>query len=84
MEGRKGGSSTPSYREVVVNKGKKPLESGRGNSMEEGENRDKETISNKEKKNDGTKDKEENEKNREQKTGNKRDCASPKLKSLLE
>lgn len=62
MEGRKGGSSTPSYREVVINKGKTPLESSKGNSMEEGENKDKEIVSNKEKKNDGTKDKEENDK----------------------
>lgn len=49
-----------------------------------GKNREEETESNTEKEKDGTKDKEENEKYREQKTGNKRDRASPELKSLPE
>lgn len=32
MEGRKGGSSTPSYKQVVASSGKKPLENDRGPS----------------------------------------------------
>ena len=62
MDGCKGGSSTPSYSEVVVNNSKTPPYSGRGNTMEGGKNREEETESNKEKENDGTKDKEENDK----------------------
>eukprot|EP00253_Pinus_taeda_P032565 PITA_32565 len=44
MGGSRGESSTPSFKEVVVNSGKTPLESGRGNSTVEEENRDKETV----------------------------------------
>ena len=62
MDGCRGGSSTPSYREVVDNKSKTPPESSRGNTMEGGKNREEEIESNKDKENDGTKDKEENDK----------------------
>jgi len=68
MDGGQGGSSTPSFREVMVNKGKTPPEPGRGNKMEGGKNREEEIKCNKKKENEGTKDKEENDKNREQKT----------------
>lgn len=66
MDGCRGGSSTPSYKEVVTNKGKKPLELGKINTKEGGKNREEETESIKAKENDDTKDKEENDKNREQ------------------
>jgi len=62
MDGGKGGSSTPSFREEVVNKSKTPPELGRGNKMEGRKNIEEEIESNKKKENDGTKDKEENDK----------------------
>ena len=62
MEGREGGSSTPSFRETMVNKGKTPLEPGRGNKLEGEKNREEEIESNKKKESDGKRDKDENDK----------------------
>ena len=62
IEGRRGGSSTPSYKEAIASRGKKPLEKARG-TMEDGKRNMEEEIGeamNKE--NNGTKDKEENDK----------------------
>ena len=78
MDRGRGGRSTPSYREIVVNKGKTPLESGRGNTMVGGKNREEETESNTEKEKDGTKDKEENDKIQETKDRKQKGPCKPR------
>lgn len=84
MEVIRGGSSPPSYKDVVASKGKTPMMSGKG--FADGKNRDneKETDGNKTKENSTTKDKEEEEKNQESRDENKRDPTNQKQKSLLE
>ena len=68
MDGRRGGSSTPSYKEAVANKGKKPPENVRGTVEEGRRNMEGEIEGTKMKENKRTKDEEEYDK----KTGNKR------------
>lgn len=62
MEGARGGSSTPSYKDAVAGKGKTPIISNK--SFVNGRNRDKEkeTDGNKTMENSSTKDKEEEDK----------------------
>lgn len=79
MEGRRAGSSTPSYKEVVVNKGKKPLENARGTTEEGKRNMEQEIDGTKTRENNSTKDKEEEDK--KQGTKDKRDLVNPKLRS---
>lgn len=62
MYGHRGGSSTPSYKEAVANKGKKPLEKSRSNAKKGRKNREEEPESTKSKEKDGTKDEEANDK----------------------
>ena len=62
MDRGRGGSSPPSFGEVVVKKGKNPPESSKGSKMEGGKNREEDTEGNKKKENEGTKDKEKNDK----------------------
>jgi len=82
MDKCRGGSSTPSYREVVVNKSKESPDSNRGNTMEGGKmGKRKQKVTRRRM---AQRTKRKMTKNREQKTGNNRDCASPKLKSFLE
>lgn len=73
MEGHRGGRATPSFKEVVASRGKKPLENARGTSEEEERYIKEETIKANNKKINGTKDKEVEDK--------KRDPANPKLSS---
>lgn len=58
MEGRRGGSATPSYKEVVASRGKKPIENARVTSEEGKRNMEEETAGVNTKENNGTKDKE--------------------------
>lgn len=62
MDGHRGGSFTPSYKEVVADRSKIPLDKGRGKDEEAGRNREEETGGSKLEENDHTKDKEENDK----------------------
>jgi len=62
MEGCRGGSSTPSYKEAITSIGKKPLENARG-TIEEGKiNMEEKIEGTKTKENNSTKDKEEEDK----------------------
>ena len=78
MDECRGGSSTPFYKEVVANKGKKPLESGRGNTKEGGKNKEEETENIKLKENDGIKDKEDNDKKQGTKDKKQKGPCKPK------
>jgi len=62
MEGVRGGSSTPSYKDTAASRGKTPIMNSKG--FAKGRNRDneKETNENKTKENSSTKDKEEEDK----------------------
>jgi len=84
MDRGRGGSSPPSFREVVVNKTKTPPESGRGSKMEEEKlgKRTQNVTRRRRMKAQNTRRK--MTKNKEQKTGNKRDGANLKLKLLPE
>eukprot|EP00253_Pinus_taeda_P026030 PITA_26030 len=79
MDGCIGGSSTPSYREVVVNKSKASPDPSRGNTMEGGKSGEKEIENNKEKEKDGTKDKEENDKKQGTKDRKQQGPCKPKV-----
>ena len=63
MEGHRGGSSTPSYKEAVANRGKEPLGNVRSTTEEGKRNTEEETEGTKRKENNSTKDKEEEDKN---------------------
>lgn len=84
MDGSRGGSFTPSYKEVVANESKIPPDKGRGKVEEGRRNKEEETEGSKLEENDGTKDKEENDKKQRKKTKIRRDHVNPRLKSLLE
>jgi len=62
MEGCKGGSSTPSYKDAIASRGKSPLGNVRGFVEEEKRNNEKETYGATPKENGSTKDREEEDK----------------------
>jgi len=62
MEGCRGGNSTPSYKEAMANRGKKPLENARGTGAEGKRNMEEETGEAINKEKNGTKDKEAEDK----------------------
>lgn len=62
MDGHKGGSSTPSYKEAVTNKCKKLPKRGRGNAEEGRRNGEEDTNGSISKENDNAKNKEETDK----------------------
>lgn len=78
MDGGRGGSFTPSYKEVVANKSKIPLDKGRGKAEEGRRSRDEETEGSKSEENDGTKDTEGNAKKQRTKDKNQRGPCKPK------
>jgi len=62
MECSRGGSSTPSYKEVTTSRGKSPLGKVRGSGEEGGKNNEKELNGDRSKENSSTKDNEEEDK----------------------
>ena len=62
MEGRKGGSSSPSYRQAMASQGKKPLESIRDPSEEAKRSMEEEQDFTKSRKDNKTKENEEEDK----------------------
>ena len=62
MEGCRGGSSTPSYKDAIASRGKSPLGNVRGSVEEEKRNNEKETDGARPKENGSTKDREEEDK----------------------
>lgn len=80
MEGRKGGSSTPSYKQVLASRGKKPIENDRGTSEEGKGNIEKELDGTKTRGNDSTKDNEEENKEHRTKDKAQKGPCKPKAK----
>lgn len=78
MEGCKGGSSTPSYKQVVASRGKKPLENDKGTSEEGKRNMEEELDGTKTRENNSTKDNEEEDKKQETKDKRKKGPCKPK------
>lgn len=62
IEGHKGGSSTPSYRQAVANRGKKPIEFVRRPSGEERRNMEEDQDLSKSREDNDTKENEEEDK----------------------
>jgi len=81
MEGRKGGSSTPSYNQAMASRGKKPMDYDRGPSEGRKRNSEEEQDSTKSKENNSTKENEEEDK--EQETKDKAHMGSCKPKSVV-
>lgn len=84
MEARKGGSSTPSYRQAVASRGKKPIKSVRGPSGEGKRNMEEDQDSTKPREENSTKENEEETRNMEQKTRRARGHVNPRLRSFPE
>ena len=78
MEGRRGGIATPSFKEAIANRGKKPLENARG-TLEEGErNMQEETTETNNKVINGTKNKEVEDKKQGTKDKKQKGPCKPK------
>ena len=65
MEGCRGGSGYPSFKEAVASRGKKPLENARGTGERGKRNMEEETEETMSKEKNGTKDKEAEDKKTE-------------------
>jgi len=77
MDRHRGGSSTPSYKEAMANKGKMPPEKGKDDVEEGRKNKEEELESTKSKEKDGTKEKEENDKIQGTKDKNQKSQCKP-------
>jgi len=80
MEGGRGGSFTPSYKEVVANKSKIPSDRGKGKAEEGRRNREEEAEGSKPERNEGTKGKEKTDKKQGTKDKNQKGPCKPKAK----
>jgi len=78
MEGHRGGSSTPSYTDVVASRGKTPLVNIKGFVEEGKKNNEKETDGTKIKENSSTKDKEEEDKSQGKRDKKQKGPCKPK------
>lgn len=78
MEGHRGWSSTPSYKEAIANKGKKPPDYCRGTVEEGRRKREVETEGTKMKENESTKDNEEDDKKQGTKDKKQKGQCKPK------
>eukprot|EP00253_Pinus_taeda_P008870 PITA_08870 len=78
MEGRRGGSSTPSYKEAIASRGKKHLENVIGTAVEGNRNTEEEIEGTKTRENNNTKEKEEEEKNQGTKYKKQKGPCKPK------